>query len=255
MLSLVANEEGYESKWWATYRKWKALAGSGGVKRGEIGTRIIFSRLIPHHYQLSDGRPRCTPIPITQTCVVFNADQTTLDEFKVDAVHKASDCDEASGSQAFDKVDAIVSNLGVKVHHGADLACYYPLTDHIEMPYKSRFKSEAAYYRTLLHELAHWTESRLGCSGILGFNGSRAEQELRAEISSAFVATELHIPEDPDSFDQHTAYLADWLEEIESDESDEHWLIKASNEASMVTDYLLQFVKRTTFVPEEDVPF
>ena len=129
--------------------------------------------------------------------------------------------------------------------------------ESLAMPYKSRFKSEAAYYRTLLHELAHWTESRLGCSGILGFNGSRSQQELRAEISSAFVATELHIPEDPDTFDQHTAYLADWLEEIESDEmeSDEHWLIKASNQASTVCNYLLQFVNRTTFVPDEDVPF
>ena len=40
LLSMMDMDQGYDSKYWATFKQWKMMGGS--VRRGEMGSRIIF---------------------------------------------------------------------------------------------------------------------------------------------------------------------------------------------------------------------
>jgi antirestriction protein ArdC len=72
---------------------------------------------------------------------------------------------------------------------------------------------------TALHELGHWTShaSRLkreeGMKARLG-SAAYEMEELRAELSSAFIAVELGIPA---NVPQHASYIADWLKKLKDD--------------------------------------
>jgi putative DNA primase/helicase len=85
-----------------------------------------------------------------------------------------------------------------------------PDTDSMHLPSRNRFSSAANYYASLLHELGHWTghQSRLNrdLAHPYGSQGYTRE-ELRAEIASMIVGSELGIGYDPG---QHAAYAAGW---------------------------------------------
>src|SRR5271166_3468051 len=103
-----------------------------------------------------------------------------------------------------------------KLHHAAgDRAFYRPSTDSIHLPLKEQFPSAGDYYSTLLHELGHWTghATRLNRNlsdpfGSIGY----AREELRAEIASMIIGSELGIGYDPG---QHAAYAASWIQILE----------------------------------------
>ena len=100
------------------------------------------------------------------------------------------------------------------------------------VPQKSRFEPVGAYYETLFHELAHWSEVRTGWdSKAHGY----ALNELVAEMASCYLSTELGIPQG-DTLGNHAAYLGSWLTAMENDQS---YIFRAATQASKVTDYLL----------------
>jgi antirestriction protein ArdC len=99
----------------------------------------------------------------------------------------------------------------------------------------------------MFHELAHWSEKRLG------WEDSYAMGELVAEMSACFVASELRIPQSGDFLEQHTAYLASWLTKLESDPK---FIFRASTAASKASDFLLEFRNQTAITHEfDEVPF
>ena len=99
------------------------------------------------------------------------------------------------------------------------------------MPHKHRFNPVGSYYESLFHELAHWSESRLG------WDASYAMNELVAEMSASFLSTELGVPQG-ESFENHAAYIKGWLKAMKDDPS---FIFKASTQASKVADYLMSF--------------
>src|SRR5271157_190336 len=79
---------------------------------------------------------------------------------------------------------------------------YYRLSsDTIRLPAHDRFATPSDYYATALHELGHWTghPDRLDrdLSNPFGSEGY-AREELRAEIASLILGSELGIGYDPD---------------------------------------------------------
>ena len=68
------------------------------------------------------------------------------------------------------------------------------------VPCDSAFTTKGAYYETLLHELAHWSEVRLGWTAKYEMN------ELVAEIAASFLSSELGIPQG-ESLENHAAYV------------------------------------------------
>lgn len=135
----------------------------------------------------------------------------------------------------------------VFAHYGGNRACDFRQGDYIQMPHKSSFTSDSGFFEVMSHELAHWSEKRLG------WEDSHAMGELVAEMSACFVAKELCIPQSGDFVEQHTSYLAGWLTKLESDPK---FIFKASTQASKATDFLLAFRNQTAIKHElDEVPF
>lgn len=115
-------------------------------------------------------------------------------------------------------------------------AHYSPSKDEITLPSKELFSSEMAYYSTALHELGHWTghESRLArdLSNPFGTDGY-AKEELRAEIASFMLSSELGIDFDPTN---HGAYVASWCRNLEEEPKE---IFKASADAVKITNYVM----------------
>ena len=177
---------------------------------------------------------------------VFSADQV---EGKV--VERLQVKDEPANGNVlpdYQPAEELIAATGADVRHGGDRAYYcrpIPETswpdhtdgDYICLPPKHRFNPMNAYYETLLHECAHWSEVRTGWQHR---QEGYAMGELAAEIAASFLSTELGIPQG-ETLENHAAYLQSWLKEMKNDPG---YIFKASSQASKVADYLLSFVRK-----------
>ena len=93
-----------------------------------------------------------------------------------------------------------LESLGADIRHGYAQAAYEPRNDFITLPDLERFKSGAAYYSTLAHEVTHWSgaSDRLA-RNLTGRFGSQAYgmEELVAELGSAFQMAKLGVSPEP----------------------------------------------------------
>ncbi len=71
----------------------------------------------------------------------------------------------------------------------------------------------------------------------MGWSGSYALGELRAEMAAIFVTAALGIPESND-LTNHVAYLQSWFEALENDPK---FLFRAAAAASKSADFILSF--------------
>src|SRR5690606_41566377 len=101
--------------------------------------------------------------------------------------------------------------------------------------YRSRFETPEDYFATNFHELSHWGEIRTEYDYRKHWYGFG---ELVAEMASCFVAAELGIPQG--DLVNHSRYLRHSLDSMRADDS---YAIRASRQASKVTDYLMSFVR------------
>ena len=103
----------------------------------------------------------------------------------------------------------MLANSGADIRHGGGKAFYSPAGDYVQMPPRECFVDEPAYYATALHELAHWTGAKHRLNRLTDkqpFGSPEyAKEEIRADLSSLFLAAELGIPYDPK--DQAAAVL------------------------------------------------
>jgi hypothetical protein len=136
--------------------------------------------------------------------------------------------------------EEILQNSGAVIAHDQhDRAFYSRAQDAIHLPAKEVFRSAPDYYGTALHELAHWTghPSRLNrptLSESYRFGDPNyAKEELRAELTSVFLAAERGIPHNPE---QHAAYVASWISALKNDK---HEIFRAAKDAHNAADYLL----------------
>lgn len=136
-------------------------------------------------------------------------------------------------------VDTLVNNMGVTLLEKKlnDKAYYVPSEDTVVLPSYNSFFTDEDYYAVVLHELAHATghESRLN-RNITNVFGSveYAKEELRAEISSSFVNSELGIVSET-VMDNHKAYIQAWIQIIEEQEKE---LFSAINDAEKIAEYM-----------------
>ena len=148
-------------------------------------------------------------------------------------------------------------------HDQADRAFYSLSSDEIHLPPKEAFPELADYYATALHELAHWTRhsSRLDRERYGGFGSpDYAREELRAELTSAFLSQEFGLPS---SIEGHAAYLQSWMTELKEDKTA---FANAVSDAKQITEYIKDFIparlrtrtEETALapagVPEQEVP-
>lgn len=147
-------------------------------------------------------------------------------------------------SMTVEKMQTIIENMGVGYEEVMqDKTFYSPELDAIITPPKERFKDEAAYFKTLLHELSHATghANRLNrdLSGEPG-SMSYAKEELRADIGAAFLMADFGLEFDESHVQNHLAYIQSWAEVLKNDKN---VLLEAVKDAEMINDYILEMSK------------
>jgi len=135
-----------------------------------------------------------------------------------------------------ERAENLLAASQATINHGGNEAYYSKVKDAIQLPFKEQFDNETKYYAVALHELGHWSghESRLN-RPMEGRFGSEqyAREELRAEIASLMIGSELQIGH---NFGQHAAYVNSWVK-ILKDEPFE--LFRASADAQKIYDFVL----------------
>lgn len=240
-LSATAMAHGYEDPRWCTYRQ--AEAQGWQVRKGEKGSMVEYWKYSEEEPVLDGagkpvlddkGQPKTREVmldkPRVFRAVVFNLAQ-------MDGVPELSKEPRTYEWEPEQRAEQILQSSGARIYHDQhDRAYYSPAMDEIHMPGKDQFASSARYYSTALHELGHWTghESRLKREFGGGFGSvDYAKEELRAELSSYFIADKLGIPHDPG---QHAAYVQSWVKVLKEDKNE---IFRAARDAERITEFVM----------------
>ena len=232
--------QGYDDPRWMTFKQAKSKGFK--VRKGEKGTQIIYWKFLEKEEEVEDLTSGETVtvkrrIPMTKFYTVFNAEQID----GVEALPKPKKVTKAQMAKRVKRAEQLVKKSKAVINYNSVRGAYYtPMLDQISMPPREAFKSTEGFYGTLLHELSHWTGhvSRMNRE-MQGFGGKRkieyAKEELHAEIGCWMLCGEIGVPHDPE---QHMSYVSSWARIIKQDPFE---IIKATQTAAKIMDYLLQF--------------
>lgn len=254
---------GHDDPRWMTYKQ--AEAAGYQVRKGQRGARLQFW-VFEEERTVTDaqgkpvldenGKPTKetvaldTPYPVS--FVVFNAQQ-------IEGIPPLPAPENPiTEFQANERAERIAQALNVPVRHDSMNRCYYsPAEDEVHLVPRQRFHSEADYYDTLLHELAHSTghESRLGRfkDGDQSFGSEGyAREELRAEIASWMMGVEIGLPRgDFRALSQNNAaYVKDWIQVLHDTPLE---IVRACRDADKITQYVLEQEKKLTIASNNDL--
>jgi antirestriction protein ArdC len=226
-------ERAFPGQLWLTFRQAKALGGT--VRRGERGTVIVYAdRFIPDQKreQARVEDREAVAVPFLKRYRVFNAAQ--CDGLPDRVTRQVSPL---PITEVEPEAERLAKATGADIRVGGDRAFYAPEQDYVQVPPQPAFRASIDYYRTLFHELGHWTGhgSRLGRdqSG-RGKTKTYAREELVAELCAAFACAALSITPTV----RHADYLGAWLDVLKEDK---RAIFKAASQASKAADFLLAF--------------
>ena len=148
----------YPSQDWLTFRQ--ALAAGGCVRKGEHGHTIFYADRFTPDDERGDGEaqdggePRS--IPFLKRFVVFNAAQCDgLPE------RLTADPTPLPPREQHDSAEALIAATGADFRIGGARAFYDVGGDYVQVPPQPAFAHQIDFYRTALHELGHWTGSKV----------------------------------------------------------------------------------------------
>lgn len=224
LLWLAAEERGYCSAHWFTYRQATELGAQ--VRKGEKASIVVKYGTIERENDQGEDKK----IPYTKAYRVFNADQ--IDGLPK-AFYRQPEPPRDLGTLPDPALDSFFASFGVPIDTtDKPQAFYNPKSDRIHMPPISTFYEAVEYYGTLAHECAHATghKSRLDRFAKFQDRKAYAFEELVAEITSCMLAAELGFRPD---FDQSAAYVENWLKALNNDKG---FIFKAASEAQKAVD-------------------
>jgi len=208
LLWATAQEKGYKSGTWATYKQWLEMGAQ--VRKGEKSTNVVFWKFFESEKEIDPETLKGKRIPMARDYWVFNAEQ-------VDGFTPKEETPQTK-EQRIESAEQFFSTLGIEVKPGGNRAFYRLETDSVHMPAFDAFKEPLFYYSVLSHETTHWTAAphRLNrdLSGRFG-SDSYAMEELVAELGAAFLCAELGLPTDPRT--DHAPYIRSWLNVLKND--------------------------------------
>jgi len=230
---LILACQSYSDPAWSTYKGWESLGYI--VQKGEKSTGIC--RPNPVKVDKVDGLGNKTGekqvLNLFKTLPVFNGEQVRDSNGNCYKSEPAVTTDFNSIANCESVVNAHNPNIKFK----GDQPCYVPSQDMVVMPKPEHFTSNENYYRTLFHELAHWTSHVSRCDRKLGKRFGSADyafEELVAELTSAFVSSDLNLT---GQLENHASYLQSWLKVLKDDNKA---LIKASRLAQTASNFIMQ---------------
>lgn len=233
----------YSAQRWLTFKQAEALGGH--VRKGERGVTVCYAdRFTPKDARVGDGGAGsdasaddgddARKVAFLKRFTVFNVAQC---EGLPEHLYEAEDREQRSDLVTMPEAEALIAASEANIAIGSPNACYRPCADRIEVPLQAAFIEPINYYRTVLHELGHWTghASRLDRDQTGRFGtASYGREELVAEMCSAFTCAALGIVPTV----RHADYIACWLEVLKGDN---RAIFRAASQASKAADYLLAF--------------
>ena len=227
VLHLACMMNGWSDTRFATFNQAKNNGKS--IVKGSKGTNVFFFNIYTKKNE--DDEEEYTKF-FAKSFTVFNVEQ--MNGFPV-SVHTIPEWNPIVIGE-----DILRNSNAVIEYHGNE-AFYNPLTDKIILPVRNAFSSEAGFYATALHELAHWTghKGRLDREDKFGRHmgdEAYAREELRAEISSWMLSMATGLPFNPTN---HVAYLQHWIKALKHAYRE---ITRACNDADKICQYLLAFV-------------
>ncbi len=240
-------DKGFASQNWLTFRQ--ALSLGGMVRKGEHCVSVCYAdKFIPRAERNIEGRGNASAgqgesdrepaaVPFLRRYTVFNVAQ--CDNLPAHCLASATALPER---EIVPQAEALAAATLADIRTGGAHAFYRPSDDTVQVPPQPAFFDQINYYRTLFHELGHWTghASRLNRDQTGAFGSKRyACEELVAEITAAFVCASLSIRPTV----RHADYLGSWLEVLRADN---RAIFHAASKASKAADFILAFRQTST---------
>lgn len=234
LLSSVAEEKGYTSPLWATFRQIDELGGK--VIKGEKATAIVFWKMLRKEEEVG-GEKSVKTIPLLRTFNVFNIAQT--EGVQLPAKFEV----EREPVEVIDAVKNVIDGYtdGPElIHLPQGRAFYSPTTDKVTLPSLEQFETPEGYAETLFHEFVHSTGHKdrnnrfEGKGGAFGCN-DYAKEELVAEMGAALLAATVGVNI---CLDNTASYVGNWLSTLKNDRS---LILKAAQQAQKAVDRILDF--------------
>lgn len=221
-------EKGYQDPRWMTRRH---LQEQGYyIKKGEKQTiceKWIFTK--KEKYMDEDGQEKVREVELEKPMVsyfgVFNAEQ--IKDFPPLVQQENQELSETMKIG----MDCICSSECRIIECAQPEAYYAPGLDKIVLPLRQMFKDEESYVATVLHEMVHSTghHSRLNRNIENPFGSIEyAKEELRAELGSMFLKSDLGLSMQGEHFQDHSNYLKSWISVLEDDYNE---LFRAASDA------------------------
>ncbi len=220
----------FTSSQWLTFNQARELGGS--VKKGEKATRILFYKPLKIDGKNETGESEEKTIPMLKTHAVFNLSQIEGLESLQKIEHATASTKEPEVCQ---QAETILAKSGAQLSFDCGALAFYNVnSDSIHMPEKTSFKDQLGYYKTLLHELVHWTgaENRLDRNFASKGTAQYAHEELIAELGSSFLCAHVGLKYTA----QHAAYIESWLKVLREDKAA---IFKAASQARIATEFLI----------------
>jgi antirestriction protein ArdC len=236
LLGIEADLNGYQSRWWGTYKKIQELGGQ--VRKGEHCTLITFwKRLVKEQVDEITEETSRKQVFFLRFYSVFNAEQADglpARFYQVDGRPLEKRL------EAAETIMLRYVNSPAVVSHDQTMAWYSPGSDTVNVPKPENMTNLDAWYSTMFHELTHSTGhvSRLARDGITNLVSHRrgemyAFEELVAEMGSAILCAQAGIDS---TFDNSAAYLRGWISYLRSDGKA---AVRAAAQAQRAADHVL----------------
>lgn len=250
-LILAAKHFGFEDSRWTTFKQAQELGAK--IQKGAKGIHIEYwqyakpimeinpnTKKKEQVYVIDEETGKKVPAyvkldyPIVKNYVVFNASQVEgiKKEIPLKIYHE----------DTIKSMEDMIQHSEAKIYYDQDSKNYYsPSNDEIHVVSKERFKTLNNFYATVAHEIAHSTgaKNRLNRKTLIendGFgNTIYAKEELRAELTSMFLAQKYNINFDKNHYENHVAYLQSWIKALQDDPNE---LFRAASEAEKAMQYI-----------------
>ncbi|WP_224761467.1 ArdC family protein [Brevundimonas aurantiaca] len=221
---------GHGGQGWLTFKQ--ALAAGGAVRKGERGTTVVYADRFTPEAEKTRARETgedARAVPFLKRFTVFNLDQCEgLDRL-------APPAPPLPEREIVPRAEALMQATAADIRIGGNRAFYVPSQDYIQLPPQPAFHHQIDFYRTVFHELSHWSGAghRLN-RDLKGTFGSKdyGREELVAEMGAAFVCAALSIVPTV----RHADYLGAWLDLLREDN---RAIFRAASQASKAADFIL----------------
>jgi antirestriction protein ArdC len=234
LLWAAAVDGGYISDRWMTFKQAKGLGGH--VMKGMRGQKVIYADKIIRTETDGNGEEQDRMIYFTKSYTVFNTEQ--IDGLPEEYYTKPEPVN--PDIQRDEQLDRFFAATGATIRHGGNQAYYNVSADFVQMPYLECFRDSEGYYATLAHEMTHWTRHARRLNRDFGRktwgDAGYAQEELVAELGSAFLCAELGIT--PEIREDHAAYIDSWLTVLRNDKKA---IFRAAAHAQRAVDHLKQY--------------